>query len=481
MDYQKIIDENKVLQIEMLQDLVSIRSVVSDPVTAADGEIYPFGKGVQDAFVCFLNKAKAMGFETKDIDHYGGHIEFGQGKELVGILGHLDVVPEGSGWSFAPDSGAVSDGYIYGRGTLDNKGPMVAVLFAMKALKDAGYEPAKKVRLILGLDEETKWEGMDYYFAHAQMPDYGFTPDADFPAIHGEKGMMSFEIAKKLPKQTNTGLSLRSLSGGTAGNMVAEKARAVVNSDNPDTYPQIKELAAAFRGETGYKINTKGVGKSLEITAEGKAAHAAYPQDGCNAISIMMEFLGKLNFASDELNVFFDFYLKHIGFDVNGQHLGCGFSDPQSGKLTLNVGLVHYDKGAVSLHLNVRYPVTCTEEQVYEAILPVLNRYDMGLIKLSGKKPIYMEPDSPMIRTLVDIYRKHTGDQKSQSLVIGGGTYAKAAKHVVAFGALFPGDEDLMHQRDERLSIDRFMTMTKIYADAIYQLTQADFKQTEEV
>lgn len=254
----------------------------------------------------------------------------------------------------------------------------------------------------------------------------------------------------------------------------------MVNSDSSETYSQIKELAAAFRTERGFKVNTKGVGKSLEITVEGKSAHGAYPQAGVNAISVMMEFLGNLNFSSDELNVFFDFYRRYIGFDVNGKNLGCGFEDAQSGKLTLNVGLVHYDKGSITLNINVRYPVTVTEEQVYEGILPTLNEYDMGLIKVSGKPSVYMAPDSPMIKTLVGIYQKHTGDTESKPIVIGGGTYAKAAKNIIAFGGIFPGDEDRMHQKDERISIDRFMTMTKIYAEAIYQLTQEDFTFTEE-
>lgn len=481
MDYLERIEANKDLQIKTLQDLVSIKSVVSSPVVTRDGEVYPFGQGVQDAFVCFLEKARQLGFETKNVDNYGGHVDFGDGEETVSVLGHLDVVPEGEGWRLDPYSGTVEDGYIYGRGTLDDKGPMVAALFAMKALKDSGYVPARRIRMILGLDEETKWEGMEYYFQREPMPDYGFTPDGEFPVINGEKGMLIFEIAKKFPKnQSKGGLSLSSLSGGSAVNMVADRARAVVSAGSPDIYSHIKELAADFREETGYKLHVRGVGKSLEIVTEGKAAHGAAPEEGLNAISIMMEFLGKLNFSSDEVNVFFDFYNKYIGFDVDGQRLGCGLADEASGKLTLNVGLVHCDKEAAGLVVNVRYPVTCTEEQVYEGILPVLNQYDMGLIKHGGKEPIYMEPDSPMIRTLMEVYQSHTGDTESRPLVIGGGTYAKAAKNTAAFGALFPGDADLMHQKDERLSLDRFMTMTRIYADALYKLTQPDFTLMEE-
>ena len=481
MDYIQYVEKNKDLQIQCLQDLVSIKSVVSNPVMTKNGEVYPFGKGVQDAFAYTLNLAEELGFETKNVDNYGGHIDFGYGEETVGILGHLDVVPEGEGWTFDPYEGAVAGEYIYGRGTTDDKGPVIAALFAMKALKDAGYDPAKKIRLILGLDEETSWSGMEYYFRKEKMPDYGFTPDGDFPAIHGEKGILVFDIAKKFPKANSGGLELSRLSGGNAPNMVPEKARAVVKADDPKIYEQIKEHAAVFREETGYKLHVKGVGKSLELTTEGVSAHGATPEAGLNAISILMAFLGRLNFASDDVNVFIDFYNKYIGFDLNGEQIGCGFADEASGKLTLNAGMIKLEKQAVSLTINVRYPVSCTSSQVYEAILPAINRYDMGLIRGMNREPIFMNPESPMIETLVNVYQKHTGDMESKSMVIGGGTYARAAKNVVAFGGLFPGDEDLMHQKDERLSLDRFMTMTKIFADAIYQLTQKDFVLTEEV
>ena len=170
-------------------------------------------------------------------------MDFGHGEETVGILGHLDVVPEGDGWSFDAYSGAVSDGFIYGRGTQDDKGPLVAALFAMKALKDAGYTPAKKVRLILGLDEETQWDGMRYYFDKEPMPDYGFTPDGEFPAINGEKGSMTLKWQRNFPKCREAGLRFAVFPAAQRSNMVAEKARAVVNSDNADVYADIRELA----------------------------------------------------------------------------------------------------------------------------------------------------------------------------------------------------------------------------------------------
>lgn len=474
MEYRNIIEENFDAEVEALQKIVSIKSVAEDEISSG-GEILPFGKGVHDCFKETLKLGEELGFKTYNADNYGGHIEFGEGEETLGILGHLDVVPEGTGWSFDPYSAAVSDGYIYGRGTQDDKGPVIAALFAMKALKDAGFEPGRKIRLILGLDEETAWRGMYYYLDKAGAPDLGFTPDADFPALNGEKGIMSFILVKKFSDRNTGGLRLRSLTGGNAANMVAEGARAVVLSDDDKAYDNIKSIVDDYRKEKGRTVSARRMGKSLEITAEGISAHGAMPEAGLNAISIIMEILGKLNFTDEDINDYIAFYNDYIGFDVNGERFGCGFSDEQSGKLTLNVGIIDFDRKSASLTINVRYPVTCTAEQVYEGFSHLVEKYDMGIVKEKEQAPVYMEPDSPMISTLRQIYAENTGDYDAEPKVIGGGTYARCSENIVAFGALFPGDEDRMHQKDERLSLDRLKTMTKIYADAVCRLSGTDF------
>ena len=188
------IDENKAEMIKSLSNLLSIPSVSGE---AEPG--MPFGRNVQLAYDYMMQLGKKEGFALYNADNYGGHIDF-EGKDtgIVGIVGHLDVVPEGDGWKHDPYGGEVEDGIIYGRGTIDNKGPVIASFYAMKALKECGFEPEKTIRLILGLDEETNWNGMEYYLNDVgEIPDFGFTPDADFPAIHGEKGIMVFDIVKK--------------------------------------------------------------------------------------------------------------------------------------------------------------------------------------------------------------------------------------------------------------------------------------------
>jgi succinyl-diaminopimelate desuccinylase len=482
MDYQGLlknkIEENKDEMIAMLQELIGIRSVVEP----AKGDM-PFGAGVQKAFEYMLERGRKEGFDVENVENYGGHIDFGGylqdskgnitavNTETMGIVCHLDTVPEGDGWSHPPFSGEIADGKIFGRGAIDNKGPAVSSFFAMKALKDLGIMPEKRVRLILGLDEETGWIGMRKYLEKVKAPDFGFTPDAEFPAIHAEKGVLIFDIAKKFAKSENKGLELRSFTGGEAPNMVAANARVILRSDKKETYEEIKAKVAEFRETARVQIRTKVIGKTLEIVTTGVSAHGARPETGVNAISAMMDFLGSLSFSNEDVNDFIDFYNRHIGYELNGNALGCGLSDEPSGDLVLNVGMIELDPKAGRLTINVRYPVTLSEEDVYGAIMPVVNKYHFGVIKGLHHKPLYRPLDDPFIKTLMDCYQENTGDVETQPLVIGGGTYARAMDHCVAFGASFPGEHEVAHQKDEYLSIDSLMAMTNIYADAIYRLT----------
>ncbi|MDO4746289.1 MAG: dipeptidase PepV [Bacillota bacterium] len=470
-DVNKKIEDNKTEMLASLSKLISIPSVVSD----AKGNM-PFGEAVHEAYLCMMEMAEKEGFDTFNANNYGGHIDFtGTEDGIVGIVGHLDVVPEGSGWDFEPYGGEIIDGNICGRGTTDDKGPVIASFYAMKALKECGYEPKKTIRLILGLDEETNWHGMRYYLEHVgDKPDIGFTPDGDFPAIHGEKGILVFDIVKKFNHGSAKGLELSSVKGGTAANSVADYCRAVLHDGTGNGYARVKELVAEYRLEKACKINCKGIGKSFEITIHGISAHGAKPEQGLNAITMMMEFLGRLNFASEDTNDFINFYNEHIGYMLNGEEMGCGFSDEPSGKLVFNVGMAEFDKKTAKLTVNVRYPVTMNDAAVYEGAMTVLDKYDLGIVKGKHEPPIYVAEDEPLVSTLMEIYRKHTGDTDSKPLVIGGGTYARAVEHTIAFGARFPEDPDVMHQKNEYISIDNMMKLTRIYAEAIYKLAEMD-------
>jgi len=537
MNYREILDSYRDEACGMLRRLVSFKSVLSEPL-----EGKPFGEEIHGVYKCMLSKAEEDGFEVFDAGGYGGHIDWlgaatddrgeivGAADETLGIAVHLDVVPAGDGWTHDPWACEVSDGKIFGRGTADNKGPAVMVYFAMKALRDAGYMPAKNVRLLLGLDEETGCTGMDKYFEQAPAPDFGFAPDMEFPVIYAEKGILTFEIAKKLEQGHETGLYLRSVEGGAAPNMVPDRCRAIiVYEEGPaggkaaekrgkgkkskigekgaakeaelrgKAFEHVKEAAKAFRcqakafsgGADAFRdaagsysdtaksysdtadanITCKGAGNALEIMVSGKSAHGSTPEKGINAISIMMEFLSTLPLVNESARDFVDFYHTHIGSELDGESLGIAMEDSVSGSLVLNSGMISMNKEAAVLTVNVRYPISKKEEDIYGALRPVLDRNGLGVVKLMSLHPLYFSTDEPLVKTLIDVYRENTGDEESKPIVTGGGTYARSFPNAVAYGPKFPGEEDVVHQKDEYISIDSLMKAACIYADAICRLT----------
>ena len=447
-DYLQIIEDNRQEMLQTLKDLVAIPSVAGE----AEGDS-PFGKEVQRAFDFALEKGRRDGFDVKNVDNYGGHIEFkGKSDEVVAVVGHLDVVPAGdlSNWKTDPFRAEISGGRMYGRGTIDDKGPFIAGYYAMKALKQAGFEPTKSIRVILGLDEETEWKGMEYYMKK-ENPNVvsGFSPDADFPAIHAEKGLIIFDIVKKLGggcrgAEKDRGVKLISLTGGTVANAVADGAEAVILRD----------------------------GKREEIRVKGVTAHAASPELGLNAISLLMELLGGIKFDSEETNSLIAFYNEYIGFNIHGEKIGACLEDEPSGNLAFNVGIARIDGEEARFTVNIRYPVTFDVEQVYSGMEEVLEPLGYTIERVDYQPPLYKAVDDPLIVTLMETYGKFTGDHESKPLVIGGATYARAVPNTVAFGPVMPGNPDMCHQSNEYVDIEDLITSTKIFAEALYKLAR---------
>ncbi len=474
MGYLERIDAYKEDMLNALAESVSKPSVKSEPVKTKDGEVLPFGQGVHEALLNMLEKGKELGFDTYNDDNYAGHIEWkaeNGSDEYFGIVGHLDVVPVDSGWATDPfemtDKG---DGFVYGRGTSDDKGPVVASLYALKALKDEGLKPKMNIRIVLGLDEETGDISAEHYTEHCGQPAMGFTPDADFPLVNGEMGILVFELARKFSSRPGKDdLRLTKLEGGTAHNAVPAYAKAVI-AGNKTQYDLISDRAALFCEETGYSVKTKKQGTSLVVEAFGTAAHGAHPDLGLNAVSILMDFLGRISFANEELNEFIAFYNDNIGFDLHGERIGCNFEDKPSGPLIFNVGVANINEDIASVSVNIRYPVSCTDDQVLSGIESVIGESRVGIVTRMVQKPLYMDLDDPMVVKLMQAYIDETGDEEAQPMTIGGGTYAKMFNNILAFGAAFPEDENTMHQADEKFSKESFMKMARVYARAIDSL-----------
>lgn len=439
--------------------LVQIKSVEGAPQSGM-----PFGKGVNETLAAALQECALLGLKTKNVDGYAGHAEIGQGDEIIGILCHLDVVPEGDNWTYPPYGAEIHEGKIYGRGAIDDKGPAAAVIYALKAVKDLNINLNKRVRLILGTNEESGWKGIKYYLENEENPALGFSPDASFPVIHAEKGVLTFTLNADFEKIEKTeAIKIKEIKGGNAPNMVPDYCQAIIETDN------ILELQE-FIEHSQYNLEVEEYNNyQLIIKSYGKSAHGSDPANGQNAISQLLVFLNSINMPHDDIGDLINFYQEKIGMDYNGKKMECYLKDEISGDLVFNTGMITLNENGVEITINIRYPVTYKKEDVLSRIRKETNSIGLEINDIQNFDPLLVEKDDPLVEKLMKIYREITGENQEPE-AIGGGTYARTIDKAVAFGAALPGKNGGAHQKDEYVEIDNLVTAAKIYAGAIIEL-----------
>lgn len=418
-----------------LQDCIKsiAESVRFDSSQAAPLPGMPFGKGAADCLAHFLRLAESMGFETHNYDNYVGEAVWGEG-EAFAILAHLDVVPAGEGWTHPPFAGEIADGKLYGRGTMDDKGPAIVCLYCLKALKDAGFAPRRTIRLIVGCNEESGWECIAHYNKVARLPESGFSPDADFPVIYAEKGILHVCLRFALP-----GAPFSALYGGERANMVCDRAIA---EGGPFDAARAKK----------YGLTAEG-GK---LVAEGRSAHASTPQEGRNALLPLLSY-----FAEEDARV--DAVVNKLFRD----EAGLTALRDETGPLTMSPDVAEYRDGQLCVTVDIRWPATLPRE----AVLSRLDTFGAPYEIVHCQEPLFSDKNGPLVSALRRVYERHTGG-RCEPIAIGGGTYARALKNSAGFGPQFPGEPSTIHQKDEYISLENVQKLLGIYADAIRALTE---------
>ena len=437
--------------IDTLQKWIRVPSVKGEAAPGA-----PFGKEVRSMLDMALADCEQMGFKTQNFDGYIAHADLGEGsdEDALAILAHLDVVPEGDGWKYPPYGAVIENGRMYGRGTSDDKGPAVAALYAMKAVKDVGIPLRRKVRLILGCDEESGWEDIAHYNKVATMPRMGFSPDASYPIINIEKGICRLELHGVL---SNEGLQVIAFNNGERPNVIPGRASALVAGDAA-TVAQAEAAAKKLDIPAEVQLTDKGV----SITLTGISGHAAYPETARNANGEMLLLLRELGVQGD-LRLLAD----KIGLDYKGEGLEISVSDGISGYLTCNLGIIRAGEGGVYATLDIRYPVMTNPDMIIKNLSASLP--GMRVEAMEVKEPHHVPAGSELVQNLLDAYHEVTGYER-KCLYTGGGTYARSLQEGVAFGASFPQDEDLAHQANEYADIEGLYKNIKIFALAIVKL-----------
>ncbi|HFZ7038725.1 TPA: dipeptidase PepV [Streptococcus agalactiae] len=464
IDFRAEVDKRKDALMDDLINLLRINSERDD--SQADAE-HPFGPGPVKALEFFLEMAERDGYETKNVDNYAGHFTFGQGEEELGIFGHLDVVPAGSGWDTDPYEPVIKDNRLYARGSSDDKGPTMACYYALKIIKELGLPTSKKVRFVVGTDEESGWGDMDYYFEHVGLPkpDFGFSPDAEFPIINGEKGNITEYL--HFSGENKGAVRLHSFSGGLRENMVPESATARFTSHLDQT--TLGASLADFTSKHNLKAELSVEDEQYTATVYGKSAHGSTPQEGVNGATYLALYLSQFDFEGPA-RAFLDVTANIIHEDFSGEKLGVAYEDDCMGPLSMNAGVFQFDEtnDDNTIALNFRYPQG-TDAKTIQTKLEKLNGVEKVTLSDHEHTPHYVPMDDELVSTLLAVYEKQTG-LKGHEQVIGGGTFGRLLERGVAYGAMFPGDENTMHQANEYMPLENIFRSAAIYAEAIYEL-----------
>ena len=405
-----------------LETLISINSINGN--CGEKSENAPLGKGINDAIEAFLEIGKRFGFKTKNLDGYCGWIEMGEGEKMLGLIAHTDTVETGDGWKYPALSLTCTEEGYYGRGVIDDKGPALLSLYAMKAIADSNIVLDKRVRLIIGGDEESGGcKCIKRYKETEEIPSISFSPDADYPVVFGEKGLLRVRISG----EETAAPSDFKFEGGSVVNIVPDEARAFINGE--------------------------------EYLEKGVAAHGSLPEKGENAI---------LKLAQKIVPMIEDSAFARLMSLTTAKSMNIDIKDEIT-SLSINPSVIYADSLKCTLSYDIRYPITADGERVIENIKKAAEEKGLTAEIYFHEKPLYVPTDSHLVSTLWDIYKEHTGDPR-EPMAIGGGTYAKSFENCVAFGVMFPDQPSTMHAPDEFWSHRDVAVNFDILTDAVIKL-----------
>ena len=428
--------------------LTSLKTLISYPSVLNEGENgTPFGQAIQDVLEKTLEICRSLGFTTYlDPKGYYGYAEIGQGAELLAVLCHLDVVPSGdeADWRTPPFEASIKDGWIFGRGVQDDKGPSMAALYAVKALLDSGVKFKKRVRFIFGTDEETLWRCMGRYNELEETATLGFAPDSSFPLTYAEKGLLQVKLH-------GPGSDQLELEAGAAFNVVPGKA-----SYQGELLEQV--VAGLQAASFDYEQNDQ------QVTVLGLPKHAKDAAEGINAIVRLATVLQPL-----QAHPALAFIAEAVGEDATGGRLFGDISDEPSGRLSFNIAGLTLNSEKSEIRIDIRIPVLADKDQLVAKLAEIAGRYQLDYEEFDYLAPLYVPKDSELVSTLMAIYQEKTGDT-SPAMSSGGATFARTMPNCVAFGALFPGVEQTEHQANERASLEDLYRAMDIYAETIFRL-----------
>ena len=452
-DIDRFVEENTQSIVRDIGRLVAINSVEGAPEEGA-----PFGPGPRDALNLGLEIARELGLRTVNCEGKIGYAALGEGEKYLATITHLDVVPVAEGWTGDPFTLREREGWLLGRGVMDDKGPSVLCLYALKYLKDKSIPLRYPIRALLGANEETGMADVEYYLENYPAPLFCFSPDANFPLCNGEKGIYHGKLLARVGLE-----NIVDIRGGVASNVIPQKAEAVVK-------------AASLKSEG--RVTAEKAGEGLwKLTAQGVGGHASLPQGTVNAIGVLVDYLLENGVCSGDEKRLLELLQKlHSAWD--GSALGVQADDGLFEPLTIVGGVIGVEDGVLFQSLDSRYPTNTSGETIAAQIRAVAG--DLAEITVDhDAAPFYMSLDNPAVKVCIDAYNTVTGEN-AKPYTIGGGTYARDFPNAVSFGPEHPEREmpafaGPIHGADEAASLDWFLEALKVYILALIELEKIDY------
>ena len=445
--YQDLTKPYQKQMLQALKEFVAIDSVYDESTVSEEN---PYGQGVSNALKYIANLAKNDGFIVHNYDNKIVEILTNNEEKNISILAHADVVPTGTGWPQDPFTVLEKDGTLYGRGVADDKGPLLSAYYGLKALRDNNLLGNYQVRFLVGGNEESGSLCMEHYFhtLKKKQPTLGFSPDSAYPLTYAEKGIIGFAVRKIINFK-----ELISIKGGVASNSVIERCEVKLKEDLD---------FVSYLNNEGVDFSYLVKENEMTLTFHGVAAHGSLPWQGKNAAMIAIKYLGEYYKNEDFLTLY------RLYNDTRGKGVNASAHSEDMGTNSLNVGLISLENKKLEMIVNFRHVETVTSEQMINNIKEASKPFEIEVLGISPL--LYYPKDHKLIQTLLRVYQEETGDYKTPIIASGGGTYAKEADNIVAFGMEYPGYDPIMHGVNEHTEISHLTQSMGIYAHAIIEL-----------
>jgi succinyl-diaminopimelate desuccinylase len=446
----------------------TLRELVAVPsYRQPEEENMPYGKSLSEILAKVLNICDKMGLTVRNFDNYVGTADYFSDKSIepeLGILFHLDVVPEGAGWSYPPFELTELNGRLIGRGTIDDKGPAVSVLYAVKAIKELNIPLKKNFRLIMGCDEENGSGDLAYYCTKEKLPDKVFTPDGSYPVLNIEKGMIRSVISKSF-SANSCKKRISSIKGGLAVNAVPETASACLKGF---TLEEVNSFIDSFSSTVKFTVNSGS--DCVMLNANGRSAHASTPELGDNALTAMLALLSSMPFDECDIHNSIKALSELFPYgEMNGKSCQINCSDEKSGELTLVLSVLELYENNMTAKTDIRFPINKASDEIIQLYKKAVQKHGFTLQISLKEEPHYVDENSSFIQTLLGVYEDMTG-KNGYCVAIGGLTYVHDTPGGVAFGVEYEGSSHNMHGADEFIYEEELLLNAKIFAEAIIRL-----------